>query len=224
VPIDWESPGVLGIIAAIGAAAVALLAALGKGLAALGRGPKRIIDDQAMQLDRETARRRSAEVDRDDARGELAQVREAGEQCDEERDRLRAVLAAMGMPGRQLRVVVVDDEPLFRGWMRRHLESIGVAVPGDASSGADGVRLALGLRPDVVLMDLRMPGGIDGVEATRQIVEAWPEARVLVLTGGGEPDREAAAIEAGAYACLQKVDTDSAALMAQLTRAMRGRR
>lgn len=222
--MDWESPAGAGIIAAIIGAAGAALVAIGKGIAWLAGQPAKIIRDQREQLVAEARRRQRAERERDDLRTTVDRMRDEAEQCETEREELRAVLEAMGLPGRKLSVVVVDDEPLFRGWMRSHLERIGVEVLAVADNGEEGVLAALDHRPDVVLMDLRMPGGINGIEATRQIVGAWPEARVLVLTGGSSEDHQREAIKAGALACLQKHETDSAALLAQLTRAMRGRR
>ena len=81
-----------------------------------------------------------------------------------------------------VRVLLADDQPLIRAGFRMLLEEQpDVSVIGEAADGAEAVRLTRRLRPDVVLMDVRMPG-TDGIEATRRIVAETPESRVLVLT------------------------------------------
>ena len=102
-----------------------------------------------------------------------------------------------------LRAVVVDDHPVFRAGLRYLLEDLGVDVVAEASDGAAGLRSALEHRPDVVLMDLQMPG-VTGVEATRRLVQEWPDAKVLVLTMVDEDDAIFAAVQAGALGYLLK--------------------
>jgi DNA-binding NarL/FixJ family response regulator len=80
-----------------------------------------------------------------------------------------------------LRVLVVDDHDLFRTGLRNLLEGEGVVVVGEAAGGAEAVRIVQELTPDVVVMDLNMPG-MSGVEATRQISTLAPLTRVVVLT------------------------------------------
>jgi DNA-binding NarL/FixJ family response regulator len=81
-----------------------------------------------------------------------------------------------------IRLLLVDDQPLLRAGFRMILEEEpDLSIVGEASDGDEAVRLCAQLRPDVVLMDVRMPG-TDGVEATRRIVAATPTARVLILT------------------------------------------
>ncbi len=81
-----------------------------------------------------------------------------------------------------IRVVIVDDQTLFRAGLVRLLASQpGLRVVGEAGDGEEAVRLVRALDPDVVLMDVRMPG-IDGIEATRQIATAGSRVRVLILT------------------------------------------
>lgn len=103
-----------------------------------------------------------------------------------------------------IRVLVVDDHPVVRDGIRGMLAGAsGIEVVGEAGGGAEAVSLAESLSPDVVLMDLRMPG-VDGVAAIREIVKRRLRARVLVLTTY-DTDREVlSAIEAGATGYLLK--------------------
>ena len=103
----------------------------------------------------------------------------------------------------EVRVVLVDDHDLFRGGLRDLLEAQGLTVVGEASNGEDGVGLTGQVAPDVVVMDLNMPG-ISGVEATRQILEQAPLARVLVLTISAEDSDVMDAMMAGACGYLLK--------------------
>ena len=102
-----------------------------------------------------------------------------------------------------LRVVVVDDHPVFRRGLRTLLEDLSVEVVAEADDGAAGVEAALEHRPDVVLMDLQMPG-VSGVDATRALTERLPEAKVLVLTMVDEDAAIFAAVQAGALGYLLK--------------------
>lgn len=103
-----------------------------------------------------------------------------------------------------IRVLVVDDHGLYRAGMSTLLAAEdGIEVIAQASGGRVGVRLARELRPDVVLMDLKMPD-IDGVEATRLILEEQPHARILVLTVVSDEDQVSAALSAGASGFLLK--------------------
>lgn len=100
-------------------------------------------------------------------------------------------------------VVLVDDHPVFRKGLRALVEELGFTVVGEAGDGAAGVRLALDERPEVVLMDVQMPE-LDGVEATRQLIAEWPEAKVLMLTMVDDDTALFAAIRAGALGYLLK--------------------
>lgn len=96
------------------------------------------------------------------------------------------------------RILIADDHPVYRDGLRMLLESTGeVEVVGSARTGDEAVELATALRPDVVVMDLQMPG-MDGIEATRRIVADAPEIGVLALTMHEEEDKLAAAMRAGA--------------------------
>jgi DNA-binding NarL/FixJ family response regulator len=107
-----------------------------------------------------------------------------------------------------IRVLIVDDQALMRQGLRTLLElEEGIEVVGTAASGDDAVAQAAKLRPDVILMDLRMPG-MDGVTATRTIKTAHPEIHVLVLTTFDDEESIFAALEAGASGYVLK-DTPS---------------
>jgi CheY-like chemotaxis protein len=101
------------------------------------------------------------------------------------------------------RVLVVDDAPAIRSALRGLLEDAGIQVVGEAPDGAEGVVLTASLRPDVVLMDLRMPSA-DGFQATERIVEAFPDVRVVVLSAYESKESVEAAQAAGAFAFLPK--------------------
>ncbi len=102
-----------------------------------------------------------------------------------------------------LRVLVVDDHDLFRTGLRNLLEDEGVVVVGEAAGGAEAVRIVRELAPDVVVMDLNMPG-MSGVEATRQISTVAPLTRVVVLTISDQDGDVMDAILAGACGYLLK--------------------
>jgi DNA-binding NarL/FixJ family response regulator len=120
-----------------------------------------------------------------------------------------------------IRILLVDDHPVVRHGLRGMLESEpDLTVVGEASSGDEGVRRAAELRPDLVLMDLRMPDG-DGVQATGRILAQTPGVRVVVLTTY-ESDRDILrAIEAGAGGFLLK-DATPAELAEAVRAAARG--
>ncbi|MEU0407915.1 response regulator transcription factor [Streptomyces griseorubiginosus] len=101
-------------------------------------------------------------------------------------------------------VLIVDDQPLQRYAFRLLLESAPeTTVLGEAAHGTEAVRLAAELRPDVILMDVRMPG-MDGIEATRRIVAAGDRSRILVLTTFDLDEYVHAALRAGASGFLLK--------------------
>ncbi|MFF3069653.1 response regulator [Kitasatospora sp. NPDC057904] len=105
---------------------------------------------------------------------------------------------------RVVRVVLADDQPLVRAALEMVIaETDDVEVVGEAGTGADAVRLAAELRPDVVVMDIRMPG-TDGIEATRLVTAAGGPTRVVVLTTFDDDDHVYAALRAGASGFLVK--------------------
>jgi DNA-binding NarL/FixJ family response regulator len=101
-------------------------------------------------------------------------------------------------------VLVVDDDALMRAGLRGVLQSDdAIAVVGEAGDGAEAIARAAALRPDVVLMDVRMPG-VDGISATREVLAAGEEVRVLILTTFEQDDYVFGALRAGASGFLLK--------------------
>jgi DNA-binding NarL/FixJ family response regulator len=126
-----------------------------------------------------------------------------------------------GGGGRAIRVVLADDHPVVREGLRGMLAAEpGIEVVAEAASGAEAVAVAARYRPDVVLMDLRMPGG-DGVSATAEILAGTPGARVVVLTTYETDTDIVRAVEAGAVGYLLK-DTPVAELGHAIRAAARG--
>jgi len=103
-----------------------------------------------------------------------------------------------------VRVLIADDHPLFREGMRGRLDRVAdITVVGEAASGDEAVQLAHKLKPHVVLMDIKMPG-LNGIEATREILRASPRVGVLMLTMFEDDDSVFAAMRAGAKGYLLK--------------------
>jgi DNA-binding NarL/FixJ family response regulator len=97
-----------------------------------------------------------------------------------------------------LTILIADDHPVFRKGLRALLASMpGVELVGEATNGAEAVQRAEQLQPDVILMDLQMPGG-GGLAAIRQIVQTSPHIRILVVTMFQDDDSVFAALRAGA--------------------------
>jgi DNA-binding NarL/FixJ family response regulator len=119
------------------------------------------------------------------------------------------------------RVLVADDQTLFRAGLSRLLsEDARVEVIGQAIDGADAVKQAAKLKPDVILMDLKMPN-LDGIEATRQIVEADPNIKVMVLTTFETDSQVIQALKAGASGYVLK-DSSAAAIVSSIVAVMAG--
>ena len=127
---------------------------------------------------------------------------------------------ASGRQVESLRVLIVDDHDLFRTGLRNLLEEQGVHVVGEAATGADAVRIVRELAPDVVVMDLNMPG-MGGAEATRHITSAAPLTRVVMLTISDEDSDVMDAILAGACGYLLK-DASIQELISGIESAARG--
>jgi DNA-binding NarL/FixJ family response regulator len=120
----------------------------------------------------------------------------------------------------ELRVLVVDDHDLFRTGLRNLLEEEGVNVVGEAENGENAIRLASDLTPDVVIMDLNMPG-VGGVETTRRLSSLAPLSRVVVLTISADDDDVMNAVMAGACGYLLK-DSSIQELIAGIRAASEG--
>jgi NarL family two-component system response regulator LiaR len=107
------------------------------------------------------------------------------------------------------RVLVADDNGIYRAQLGRFVSSQpDMEVVGFASDGGEAVSLASLLRPDLVLMDLCMPG-LDGFDATQTLASSHAEVKVIALTAHRAPDTEQRSLEAGAAAFLRKSDVDS---------------
>jgi DNA-binding NarL/FixJ family response regulator len=103
-----------------------------------------------------------------------------------------------------VQVILADDQPLIRAGLRRLIEATpDIDVAGEAGTGAEAVQLAAHTNPDVIVMDIRMPG-MDGIQATQQITASNTRARVLVLTTFDEDDYVYGALRAGASGFLVK--------------------
>lgn len=104
----------------------------------------------------------------------------------------------------EITLLLVEDQTLMRQGLRTILElEPGLRVAGEAADGEEGLRLALALRPAIVLMDVQMPK-LNGVEATAALCAAWPEARVIILTTFDRDDYVFQGIRAGAVGYLLK--------------------
>jgi NarL family two-component system response regulator LiaR len=104
-----------------------------------------------------------------------------------------------------LRVIVVDDDALARRMVRDVLQDDGVIVIAEAANGNEAIELSLHYRPDVVVMDLVMPG-VDGISATRAIVDAAPDVRVVMLTCSDDRNIGLMTLRCGASGFLSKSD------------------
>ncbi|RJQ11677.1 MAG: DNA-binding response regulator [Bacillota bacterium] len=120
-----------------------------------------------------------------------------------------------------IRILLVDDHEIVRRGLRSYLETEkDFAVVGEAGDGDEAVRLAGELKPDVILMDLVMPK-VDGVEATRRLIEADPKACIVVLTSYTDDNKVLPALKAGARSYILK-DVAAEELGECIRRACRG--
>lgn len=122
---------------------------------------------------------------------------------------------------RTVRIMIVDDHEVVRVGLRALLERRpDFRVVAEAGSADEAVQKAMDHRPDVIVMDIRLPGG-NGIEATRKIVEALPETRVIMLTSYAEDELLLEAIEAGASGyVLKQIGSDE--LITAIERVARG--
>jgi two-component system, NarL family, response regulator LiaR len=109
----------------------------------------------------------------------------------------------MEEPVERLRVIICDDDPLVRRFVRDALELSGIIVIAEASNGREAIELTRFYHPEVVLMDVVMPG-MDGIEATRRITAEAPGTRVVMLTGSGDDELALLGLRAGAVGYLTK--------------------
>ncbi len=125
------------------------------------------------------------------------------------------------MTARPIRVLIVDDHRIVRDGIKALMDEMDtIEVVGMAGDGKAGLELAERLQPDVVLMDLLMPG-MDGIEATRLLTAKFPKMRILVLTSFITQDKVFPAIKAGAIGYLLK-DTGSQELIESIQRVHQG--
>lgn len=121
----------------------------------------------------------------------------------------------------KIRILLVEDQTLMRQGLKTILNlEPGLQVVGEAEESAMGIRLAMELRPDIILMDVQLPGA-SGVEATTAICAAWPEAKVIILTTFDRDDYVFQGVQAGALGYLLK-DTPADELIDTIRRVHAG--
>lgn len=124
---------------------------------------------------------------------------------------------------RTARVLIADDQTLFRSGLARLLDADDrVSVVGEAVDGLEAVKLAASLKPDVVLMDIKMPN-LDGIEATRRIVSESPKSKVLMLTTFEADNHVIQALKAGASGYVLK-DSEATAIVSSILAVVAGER
>jgi len=129
----------------------------------------------------------------------------------------------MTVATRAARVLIADDQTLFRSGLARLLdEDPRVEVVGQAADGLEAVKQTAKLKPDVILMDLKMPG-IDGIEATRQIMEADPTIKIVILTTFETDSQVIQALKAGARGYVLK-DSTADAIVSSIVAVVSGER
>lgn len=127
----------------------------------------------------------------------------------------------MNEQSERIRVVIADDHPIVRNGLRLMLgTNEGFELVGEATDGASAVRLVAEQQPQVVLMDLRMPG-MSGLEAIEHIRQEWPQVAIIILTTYNEDDLMIRGLQAGARGYLLK-DTDLDILLQAIRTAARG--
>lgn len=122
---------------------------------------------------------------------------------------------------KKIHVLIVDDHALVRLGLKTLIDDQpNMKVIGEAGTSEDAVRQVERLRPDIVLMDIRMPGG-GGIEATRQISTQFPDSRVIILTSYSDDELILRAIQAGAYGYVLK-QADNEELLRAITAVSNG--
>lgn len=108
-----------------------------------------------------------------------------------------------------IKLLIVDDHEMVRLGLTSYFSILkDIEVIGEAENGAEGVKMALNMNPDVILMDLVMDV-MDGIEATKVILQEWPEAKILILTSFIDDEKVYPALEAGASGYLLKTSSAS---------------
>ncbi|QQZ08100.1 response regulator [Heyndrickxia vini] len=103
-----------------------------------------------------------------------------------------------------IKVLLVDDHEMVRIGVSAFLSiQQDIEIVGEAANGQEGVNLALSLRPDIILMDLVM-SGMDGIQATKEIINEWPEAKIIIVTSFIDDEKVYPALEAGATSYMLK--------------------
>ncbi len=121
-----------------------------------------------------------------------------------------------------IRVVLVDDHRIVRRGLRSFLEAFpDITIVGESCSGEEVMEQVEGWLPDVVIMDLLMPGGIDGIETTRRVRSITPHTQIVVLTAHTDDARVVASLRAGAIGYVRK-DAEPEILLAAVRAAARG--
>jgi len=121
-----------------------------------------------------------------------------------------------------IRVVLVDDHRIVRRGLRSFLEAFpDLVIAGESASGEEVLAQIEGWLPDVVIMDLLMPGGMDGIETTRRVRAITPHTQIVVLTAHTDDARVIAALRAGAIGYVRK-DAEPELLLAAVRAAARG--
>ncbi len=121
-----------------------------------------------------------------------------------------------------LRILIADDHAVVRAGLRAILDNEhDFSVVAEAGSGEEAIEQAVTFKPDVVLMDIRMPGGMSGIEACEQVLKKLPNARVIMLTSYAEDELVMDAIRAGAVGYVLK-RVDSSKLIDDIRRVMDG--
>jgi CheY-like chemotaxis protein len=101
-------------------------------------------------------------------------------------------------------VLIVDDSAFMRRMLGEILEKAGYKVIGEAADGEEGLKLSISLRPDFVIMDIHMPPGMDGIEASRKIIEAGSAVKILICSARAQPIHVLKAVQSGAQAFIAK--------------------
>lgn len=126
------------------------------------------------------------------------------------------------MDSERVRVLLVDDHAVVRQGLRSYLESFGdIVIVGSAASGEEALRLLETCLPDVAVVDLLMPGGMDGFATIRQVRGRSPHTQVVVLSGYSDDARVLAALRAGAIGYVRK-EAEPEVLLAAVRAAARG--